>query len=61
MNILRLLVAVTLLGVSSIAAADPQSYTNLEFSLGKQGAIFLDGGTSYRLSGNYDLSDTFYA
>ena len=61
MKILRLLVAVTLLGVSSIAAADPQSYTNLEFSLGRQGAIFLDGGTSYRIAGSYDLSDTFYA
>lgn len=60
MNILRSLVAVLLLGVSSLAAADPQSYTNMEFSLGRQGNIFLDGGTSYRLSGNYDLSDTFY-
>ena len=61
MKILRLLVAVSLLGVSSLAAADPQSYTNVEFSLGRQGSIFLNGGTSYRVAGSYDLSDTFYA
>lgn len=60
MKILRLLVAVSLLGVSSIAAADPQSYTNIELSLGRQGSVFLDGGTAYRLAGSYDLSDTFY-
>ncbi len=60
MNMLRSLVAVSLLGVSTLAAADPQSYTNLELSLGRQGTIFLDGGTAYRISGSYDLSDTFY-
>ncbi|HEV2110513.1 MAG TPA: hypothetical protein VGT99_04090 [Gammaproteobacteria bacterium] len=60
MKILRLFVAVILLGVSSLAAADPQSYTNLELSFGRQGNIFLDGGTSYRFAGSYDLSDTFY-
>ena len=61
MKILRLLVAVSLLGVSSIAAADPQDYTNLEVFLGRQGNIFLNGGTAYRVAGSYDLSDTFYA
>lgn len=60
MKILRLFVAVALLGVSSIAAADPQSYTNFELSLGRQSALFLDGGTAYRFAGSYDLSDTFY-
>ncbi len=60
MNMLRSLVAVSLLGVSTLAAADPQSYSNLELSLGRQGSIFLDGGTSYRIAGSYDLSDTFY-
>ena len=61
MKILRLFVAVSLLGVSSLAAADPQSYTNVELSLGRQGNIFLAGGTAYRFAGSYDLSDTFYA
>jgi hypothetical protein len=61
MNMLRSLVAVSLLGVSTLAVADPQSYTNLELSLGRQGNIFLDGGVSYRIAGSYDLSDTFYA
>jgi hypothetical protein len=60
MNMLRSLVAVSLLGVSTLAAADPQSYTNVEFSLGRQGSIFLDGGVSYRIAGSYDLSDTFF-
>jgi|HubBroStandDraft_5_1064220.scaffolds.fasta_scaffold11665_5 hypothetical protein len=60
MNMLRSLVAVSLLGVSTLAAADPQSYTNLELSLGRQGTIFLDGGTAWRIAGSYDLSDTFY-
>ncbi len=60
MKIQRLFVAVALLGVSGVAAADPQSYTNVEISLGRQGALFLDGGTAYRLFGSYDLSDTFY-
>lgn len=60
MNILRLLVAVLLLGVSSLAAADPQSYTNIELSLGRQGSVFLDGGTSFRIAGSYDLSDTYF-
>ena len=60
MKILRLFLAVSLLGVSSVAAADPQSYTNIELSLGRQSALFLDGGTAYRLAGSYDLSDTFY-
>jgi hypothetical protein len=60
MNMLRSLVAVSLLGVSTLAAADPQSYTNIELSLGRQGTIFLDGGTAYRVAGSYDLSDTFY-
>jgi len=60
MKILRLFVAISLLGVSSLAAADPQSYTNIELSLGRQGNIFLAGGTAYRIAGSYDLSDTFY-
>lgn len=60
MKILRLFLAVSLLGVSSLAAADPQSYTNIELSLGRQGNAFLAGGTAYRIAGSYDLSDTFY-
>lgn len=60
MKILRLFVAVALLGVSSLASADPQSYTNFEVSLGRQSALFLEGGTAYRFAGSYDLSDTFY-
>lgn len=60
MKILRLLVAAGLFTVSSIAAADPQSYTNFEAFFGRQSGIFLTGGTSYRLAGSYDLSDTFY-
>ena len=60
MNILRTLLALVLLGVSSLAMADPQDYTNVEFSLGRQGSIFLDGGYSWRLAGSYDLNDTFY-
>ncbi len=60
MKILRLFVAVALLGVSGIAAADPQSYTNFELSLGRQGNIQLNGGNAYRFAGSYDLSDTFY-
>ena len=60
MKILRLFLAVSLLGVSSVAAADPQSYTNFEVSFGRQSALFLDGGTAYRIAGSYDLSDTFY-
>lgn len=60
MKILRLLVAVCLLSVSGIAAADPQSYTNIEAFFGRQSALSLTGGTAYRLAGSYDLSDTFY-
>ena len=60
MKILRLLVTVGLISVSSIASADPQSYTNIEAFFGRQSAIFLSGGTSYRFAGSYDLSDTFY-
>src|SRR5215469_12435922 len=60
MKTLRLLVAACLLSVSGIAAADPQSYTNIEAFFGRQSAQFLSGGVAYRLAGSYDLSDTFY-
>lgn len=60
MKTLRLLVAVGLLSVSSLAAADPQSYTNIEAFFGRQSAQQLGGGVAYRLAGSYDLSDTFY-
>lgn len=60
MNILRTLLALTLLGVSSLAMADPQDYTNFEIFIGRQGSVFLDGGYSYRFAGSYDLSDSFY-
>jgi len=61
MKILRTLLALSLLGVSGLAMADPQDYTNAEVYIGRQSSVFLDGGYSWRLAGSYDINDTFYS
>lgn len=61
MNILRTLLALSLLGVSSLAMADPQDYTNAELFVGRQGSLYLNGAYAYRFAGSYDINDTFYA